>query len=70
MDENLLKIFYVENIGNNNKNILNYFAENNIINEALNILCEKSQETLPFLIIINNTALVDEKLKYTNYIPN
>ena len=70
MDENLLKIFYVENIGNNNKNILNYFAENNIINEALNILCEKSQETLPFLIIINNTTLVDEKLKYTNYIPN
>ena len=70
MDENLLKIFYVENIGNNNKNILNYFAENNIINESLNILCEKSQETLPFLIIINNTTLVDEKLKYTNYIPN
>ena len=66
----LLNHFLDYDIGNNNKNILIYFGENNIINEALNILCEESQETLPFLIIINNTNIIDEKLKYTNYIPN
>ena len=66
----LLTHLYDYDIGNNNKNILIYFGEDNLINEALNMLCEESQETLPFLIIINNTPLNDEKLRFTNYIPN
>ena len=74
IDETFLQVLlthlYDYDIGNNNKNILIYFGEDNLINDALNILCEESQETLPFLIIVNNTPLNDEKLRYTNYIPN
>ena len=54
---------------NENKNVIMFFGEDNEIIKSINKLEEKSAETVPFLIIINNSNY-DEKLKYINYIPD
>ena len=54
---------------NGNKNVVIFFGEENEINKSINKLEEKSAETVPFLIIINNSEY-DDKLKYINYIPD
>ena len=54
---------------NGNKNVVIFFGEENEINKSINKLEEKSAETIPFLIIINNSEY-DDKLKYINYIPD
>ena len=54
---------------NGNKNVIIFFGEENEIIKSINKLDEKSAETVPFLIIINNSNY-DEKLKYINYIPD
>ena len=54
---------------NGNKNAVIFFGEENEIIKSINKLEEKSAETVPFLIIINNSEY-DDKLKYINYIPD
>ena len=54
---------------NGNKNAVIFFGEENEIIKSINKLEEKSAETIPFLIIINNSEY-DDKLKYINYIPD
>ena len=54
---------------NGNKNVVIFFGEENEIIKSINKLEEKSAETVPFLIIINNSEY-DDKLKYINYIPD
>jgi len=54
---------------NGNKNVVIFFGEENEITKSINKLEEKSAETVPFLIIINNSEY-DDKLKYINYIPD
>ena len=54
---------------NRNKNAVIFFGEENEIIKSINKLEEKSAETVPFLIIINNSEY-DDKLKYINYIPD
>ena len=54
---------------NGNKNVVIFFGEENEIIKSINKLEEKSAETIPFLIIINNSEY-DDKLKYINYIPD
>ena len=55
---------------NKNNNIIIYFGENEYIKEAIERLSKKSEEMLPFLIIVKNTSIYSEELKYINYIPN
>ena len=67
----LIQHLYEKDKLNKNKNVIIYFGEDNFIIEELNKLSEKSQETIPFLIIINNNAFeYDKKLYYINYIPS
>ena len=54
---------------NGNKNVIIFFGEGNEIIKSINKLEEKSAETVPFLIIINDSEY-DDKLKYINYIPD
>ena len=54
---------------NGNKNVVIFFGEENEIIKSINKIEEKSAETVPFLIIINNSEY-DDKLKYINYIPD
>ena len=54
---------------NGNKNVIIFFGEENEIIKSINKLEEKSAETVPFLIIINDSEY-DDKLKYINYIPD
>ena len=54
---------------NGNKNAVIFFGEENEIIKSINKIEEKSAETVPFLIIINNSEY-DDKLKYINYIPD
>ena len=54
---------------NGNKNVVIFFGEENEIMKSINKLEEKSAETVPFLIIVNNSKY-DDKLKYINYIPD
>ena len=54
---------------NGNKNVIIFFGEENEIIKSINKLEEKSAETVPFLIIINDSEF-DDKLKYINYIPD
>ena len=54
---------------NGNKNAVIFFGEENEIIKSINKLEEKSAETVPFLIIINDSEY-DDKLKYINYIPD
>ena len=54
---------------NGNKNVIIFFGEENEIIKSINKLEEKSAETIPFLIIINDSEY-DDKLKYINYIPD
>jgi hypothetical protein len=55
---------------NENKNVIIFIGENDEeIIKSLDKLYNKSNETVPFLIIVNNSNY-SEKLKYTNYIPN
>ena len=55
---------------NENENIIIYFGENEYIKEAIDRLSKKSEEMLPFLIIVKNTSIYSEELKNINYIPN
>lgn len=67
----MIQHLYEKDKLNKNKNVIIYFGEDNFIIEELNKLSEKSQETIPFLIIINNNAFeYDKKLYYINYIPS
>jgi GTP-binding protein EngB required for normal cell division len=55
---------------NENKNVIIFIGENDEeIIKSLDKLYNKSNETVPFLIIVNNSNY-SEKLKYINYIPN
>ena len=55
---------------NENKNVILFIGENDEeIIKSLDKLYNKSNETVPFLIIVNNSNY-SEKLKYINYIPN
>ena len=56
---------------NRNKNVILFFGKNEEIMISLNKLKEKSMETVPILIIINNNnKQYTDKLKYVNYIPD
>ena len=54
---------------NENKNIVMFFGADNDIIKSIDKLYKKSKQTVPFLIIINNSKYSD-KLKYVNYIPD
>lgn len=54
---------------NRNKNIILYFGEDKEIIQSIDKLSDKSPETVPIVIIINNSDYSD-KLKYINYIPD
>jgi len=75
VDEIFSKILLEEHLydmdtTNKNKNIIIYFGENEYIKESFDRLYQKSKETIPFLIIINNSPNKSEELKYINYIPS
>ena len=50
---------------NTNKNIVMFFGADNDIIKSIDKLYKKSKQTVPFLIIINNSKYSD-KLKYVN----
>jgi hypothetical protein len=54
---------------NENKNIVMFFGADNDIIKSIDKLYKKSKQTVPFIIIINNSKYSD-KLKYVNYIPD
>ena len=47
---------------NINKNIIIYFGESEYIKESFDRLYQKSKETIPFLIIVNNSTNYCEEL--------
>ena len=65
----LFEHLYEIDIKNENKNVILFYGEDHEIINCLKKLEEKSAETIPFLIIINNSEYNDD-LKYINYIPN
>ena len=54
---------------NKNKNVVVFFGEDAEVIKCIDKLNDKSEETVPILIIISNKEY-DEKLKYVNYIPD
>ena len=72
-DEEFLDILfehlYEIDIKNEKKNVIIFFGDENDIIQSINKFEEKSAETVPFLIIVNNSEY-NEKLKYINYIPD
>ena len=72
-DEEFLDILfehlYEIDIKNEKKNVIIFFGDENDIIQGINKFEEKSAETVPFLIIVNNSEY-NEKLKYINYIPD
>ena len=54
---------------NKNKNVVIFFGEDDEVIKCIDKLNDKSEETVPILIIISNKEY-DEKLKYVNYIPD
>ena len=65
----LFEHLYEIDIKNENKNVILFYGEDHEIINCLKKLEEKSAETIPFLIIINNSEYNDD-LKYINCIPN
>lgn len=55
---------------NKNKNVVIFFGEDKYIIKSFNKLYNKSKETIPILVIINNNSKYSDKLKYVNYIPD
>ena len=72
-DEEFLEILfehlYEIDIKNGKKNVILFFGDESDVIKSLNKFEEKSTETIPFLIIVNNSEYND-KLKYINYIPD
>ena len=72
-DEEFLDILfehlYEIDIKNEKKNVIIFFGDENDIIQSIKKFEEKSAETVPFLIIVNNSEY-NEKLKYINYIPD
>ena len=54
---------------NKNKNVVIFFGEDKDIIKSVDKLYNKSKETVPILIIVNNSKY-DDKLKFINYIPD
>ena len=54
---------------NKNKNVVIFFGEDKNIIKSVDKLYNKSKETVPILIIVNNSKY-DDKLKFINYIPD
>ena len=56
---------------NKNKNVVIFFGEDKDIIKSVDKLYNKSKETVPILIIVNNSKYDDKlKLKFINYIPD
>ena len=56
---------------NSNRNVVLFFGKKEEIIESFEELYEKSAETAPILIIVNDsTSTYNEQLKYINYVPD
>ena len=54
---------------NKNKNVVLFFGDENDIIKSVDKLNNKSEETVPILLIVNDSRY-DDKLKFVNYIPD
>ena len=68
--ENLVNHLKEKDVHNTNKNVIIYFGDKNFIIDSIMEVSQESPETVPFLIVVDDIANYDEKLKYINYIPN
>ena len=61
--------FYIYDVKNKRNNVIVNFGSSEYIKNSIENM-KKSKESIPLLIIIDNVANYDKKLKYINYIPN
>jgi len=65
-----LEHFYIYDVKNKRNNVIVNFGSSEYIENSIKNMKNKSKESIPLLIIIDNVANYDKKLKYINYIPN
>jgi hypothetical protein len=68
--KNLVNHLKEKDVHNTNKNVIIYFGDKKFIVDSIMEVSQESPETVPFLIVVDDIANYDEKLKYINYIPN
>lgn len=66
----LMQHFYKYDVHNKRNNVIVNFGSSEYIKKSIDNMKEKTKESIPLLIIIDNVVNYDEKLNYVNYIPN